>query len=402
MSVSNNIIEDAEIFFAHISFNTCWIFVSLKSSNNLIGWGEATLNKSEKLIQDFARNIFPKLIGCKLEDLAKGNHDTFSFNDLNSSALSSAIISASLDAMAKAKNISLSSHIGNLRNKKIEIYANFNRRTKDRTPEGMKKSAQLVKKKGYKSFKIAPFDELSLYRSKKENYSFLSKCLERIELISNVIGKESKLMIDCHWRFDYELSEILINELSSYNIYWLECPIIEDIENIKIIKMVRNLANKKGIKLAGLETKTTKETFLPFLTSGCYDVMMPDVKYTGGAIKMLEIGKLFDSFGVEFSPHNPSGPICHAHSLQICSAFDKEVMLEHQFDESHLFNELIYNKLPKINNGLCAIDNKSPGIGIEVDLSNNCIKKQIKNLDSKKEDKVFNQIANLSKVSKLN
>ena len=45
---------------------------------------------------------------------------------------------------------------------------------------------------------------------------------------------------------------------------------------------------------------------------------MPDVKYVGGPIKMVELANYIKKYGSEFSPHNPSGPICHAHSLQIC------------------------------------------------------------------------------------
>ena len=75
------------------------------------------------------------------------------------------------------------------------------------------------------------------------------------------------------------------------------------------------------------------------LKDGSYDVIMPDVKYVGGPIKMLEIANYAKKYGSEFSPHNPSGPICHAHSLQICGVTALPVILEHQFDESPYLNE---------------------------------------------------------------
>ena len=82
--------------------------------------------------------------------------------------------------------------------------------------------------------------------------------------------------------------------------YWIECPIIENNENIKNIKSIRSLANKKGIKLAGLEKKILKEGFMSYLKSGVYDVMMPDIKYAGGPDEMLEIEKLFNKYNVSF------------------------------------------------------------------------------------------------------
>ena len=45
--MKNKIIE-AKIFKAKISTKTTWVFILLKDSNNLEGWGEATLPNKEK------------------------------------------------------------------------------------------------------------------------------------------------------------------------------------------------------------------------------------------------------------------------------------------------------------------------------------------------------------------
>lgn len=58
---------------------------------------------------------------------------------------------------------------------------------------------------------------------------------------------------------------------------------------------------------------------------------------------MLHTAEEFARRGVRFSPHNPSGPICHAASLQIAAVAGNFDMLEVQFDESPLFASLVAN-----------------------------------------------------------
>jgi galactonate dehydratase len=44
---------------------------------------------------------------------------------------------------------------------------------------------------------------------------------------------------------------------------------------------------------------------------------------------------------VQFSPHNPSGPVCTWHSLQIAALAPECAMLELQFDESDLYDAVL-------------------------------------------------------------
>ena len=86
---------------------------------------------------------------------------------------------------------------------------------------------------------------------------------------------------------------------------------------------------------------------MSYLKSGVYDVMMPDIKYAGGPDEMLEIEKLFNKYNVEFSPHNPSGPIAHAHSLQVSSATVKNTLMEYQYKETKYFDSLLECQIRK-------------------------------------------------------
>ncbi len=97
-----------------------------------------------------------------------------------------------------------------------------------------------------------------------------------------------------------------------------------------------------------------------------YDVLMPDVKYAGGYRGMLAIAEVCAAHGVDFSPHNPTGPIAHLASIQVCAAAPTVLWLEHQWAESPLFDELVGDNVPILTAGAFVVP-RSPGLGSNLD-----------------------------------
>ena len=81
-------------------------------------------------------------------------------------------------------------------------------------------------------------------------------------------------------------------------------------------------------------------SFQTLFDEALYDVVMPDVKYCGGPHEMLRIAQRATQHGVNFSPHNPSGPVCTWHSWQVALTAPECAMLELQFDESPMYDSL--------------------------------------------------------------
>ena len=94
--------------------------------------------------------------------------------------------------------------------------------------------------------------------------------------------------------------------------------------------------------------------------------MMPDIKYAGGPDELITIEKLFNKFNVHFSPHNPSGPIAHAHTLQVCSATNEPALMEYQYNETDYFETLLEKPNPIIINGYSKLPEHNHGLGIEI------------------------------------
>lgn len=359
-----NKIIDAQIFKAQISKKTTWVFVLLKNNDGIEGWGEATLSGREEEIYKIKDLIFNLILNLeyKIPYELKGK---LPFKNIVQASISSAIMQCLWDIEAQKDNKTIGALFEQKR-EKIDIYANFNRSTIDRSLEGIKTKSIEVKNEGFNFIKFAPFDEVKPTMNTSEMIQSMKFGLDRINVIRDIFEPNTKLMIDCHWRFNFDATIELLRECKPFNLYWLECPIAETPENIPTIKEIRNKANSLNIKLAGLETKILKDGFLEFVKGNTYDVMMPDIKYAGGPDEMLEIEKTLIRHNVDFSPHNPSGPISHAHTLQICSAAQKCPLMEHQFKESFYFDALLKVSNPKINLGKSSIPSSEDGLGVSI------------------------------------
>ena len=187
--------------------------------------------------------------------------------------------------------------------------------------------------------------------------------IERIAAVREAIG-DRRLMVDCHWRFDAASARDVIDAAAELDVHWIECPLPETGEDLKAIAGLRDHANRLGVLLSGCEEMIRTEGFAPFLKAGAYDVIMPDVKYAGGMEEMLRLAEQAERHGVEISLHNPSGPICHAASLQFTAMLGKSGLLEMQFDETPLFDR-IQAGLNSVRGGAVTLPAK-PGLGVSL------------------------------------
>jgi len=149
------------------------------------------------------------------------------------------------------------------------------------------------------------------------------------------------LMVDCHWRFDEARALLALHALAPAALHWFECPIGETHAHWPAMRRLRAATREQGVLLAAAETQVGLAAFQTLFDEALYDVVMPDIKYCGGPLEMLKIAQRAAEHGVLFSPHNPSGPVCTWHSLQIAALAPECAMLELQFEESALYEQLL-------------------------------------------------------------
>lgn len=349
-----------------ITPRTNWVFVELCTDDGVVGTGEATLNGWEPLLLAYAERLRAQLEGSDVSSLARATrYLPHSPGGLVAHAVRSALEQAWVDNQARRAGVPVHAFLGGSRRDTVAVYANVNRATTDRSPAGCAAGARGAVDAGFRAVKIAPFDGvIAEDRATTPFEARVDAGIERVLAMRDAVGTDVELMADCHWRLDEASALRVIEALAPANLYWLECPVSE--RELDTLARLRARAHHHGMRLAGAETITGVDAVAPLLARGCYDVIMPDLKYCGGYAGMLAIAAEAQRHGVHVSPHNPSGPVCNLASLHACAAMSENLSLEYQLAESPLYTELVGGVTPALLHG-CFVVPATPGIGATLD-----------------------------------
>ena len=349
-------ITDISYHVLHVSAKTNWSFVRARTSAGLTGWGECSLNGWEPLQRAFAADWWPSLGGRQIDTVA--DITALCTIHLHSPAglvvhsIKSATEQALLDVLAQARDVPLWQLLGSARRSEVAVYANINRATQPRTPQGFAASARLAVAQGYGAVKLAPFDGvLPTTAESDDGTKRIAAALDCIRAVRDAVGSDIRVMVDCHWRLTPRTARDVLDALREVRLHWLECPISERGSLHDEILALRRHANAQDVHLAGAEKETEVEGFLPYLTRGVYDTIMPDVKYCGGVAALVRIAEVAARHGVQTAPHNPTGPICNFASVHACMVGEHCDFLELQVGESGLFTSSVDGSAPAFTRG---------------------------------------------------
>lgn len=347
-----------------VSPRTRWLFVTLEDEDGRRGFGEATLHGREQAVEEAIAVMRDAVVGedaMRIAGLVAATAPAGEEPDLVPSAAASAIEQALWDLAGRRQGIPTHAALGGAATAGLEAYANINRRTRDRTPEGFVAGIRDAQAAGFTLFKIAPFDHLGEGDAEADRKAF-ADAITRIEAVREIVGP-GKLLVDCHWRLrDPAMASELARRAGELSLYWVECPYPETPDWFEALRRLRRETNERGVLLAGAEKATSLHNILTTLAARIYDVVMPDVKYCGGLRAFQHIAAVAAAQGTRVSPHNPSGPICHAATVHAAATLPGETLIETQFDESPLFTELVEGDLPMPVGGKIALPD-GPGLG---------------------------------------
>jgi galactonate dehydratase len=352
----------------NVSARTNWYFVRVRTDAGFTGVGEASLNGYERLLDACLAELAPRLVGGPLDD-AHPLLATYPYAPagLVGNAIRSAMRQAFVDARAKAQGVPAYVLLGGKRRERVPLYANVNRATVDRSPEGCARSAREAARQGFAAVKIAPFDGVTPDAlDRAETRRAIDAGIERVRAMRAAVGPGVRLMVDCHWRFDEPTALEVLGRLASAGLHWFECPVSEQAHALDALGRIRTAANALGVLVAACELQTTVDGFRPFVEPQRVDAVMPDVKYCGGPAEMLRIAGYAAARGVRFSPHNPTGPVCTAASLHVALAAVAVDSLELQVGESALTREAVRGEEPRFDEGAFLAPH-APGWGVELD-----------------------------------
>ena len=359
-------VTSIETFVVDVTKRGNWIFVRLNTDEGITGIGEASHGGNDSHTLNTIRETEPVVVGqspfsiqafisrCHRED---GSH-------LFHTAISS-IEHALWDIVGKKLNTPVYNLLGGRCRDKIRLYANINRATWDRSASDFARNAQAAVAEGFTAIKCAPFDGVSYKELARTNGNSsemrqaIATGIERIRQVRRAIGDSIDLLVDCHCRFTPSVAVQVTQELADVNLFWFEAPIPS--REFDALARVKDAA---PMPIAFGETLRTKPLFREALAKEAADILMPDVKHTGGILELKKIAALAESAGIPLAPHNPSGPVATAASVACVTGVPNFLILEYAWGEVPWRGELIIEP-ETIKDGYIDVSSK-PGLGIEL------------------------------------
>jgi galactonate dehydratase len=350
---------------------TVWLFVRLGTDAGLTGLGEASdafgfANTSQKNAarMEAELNTFFRLIEGKspLEIAAyrRDGERLAAGRGLIPATAYSAIEQALWDLSGKALDVPTCSLFGGKLRDTLPVYANVNRATQPRTPAGFAAAGAAAVKEGFRAVKAAPWDGFPPAGSPSAAIdAAVENGIASVAAMRDAIGPDVELMVDCHSFFDVPLAVRVAHRLEAQKLAWYEEPVPPE-------RVEQTLEIRKSIQqpMAGGEILFGIGGFAPLCRTRAVHVIMPDVKHCGGLLELTRIASMAEADGVEVAPHNPSGPVSTAASVQVCAVLKNFRLLELQWGEVDWRHEVLQPHELFVQGAIAVPDR--PGFGVEL------------------------------------
>ncbi|MFS0726630.1 galactonate dehydratase [Paenibacillus sp. 1P07SE] len=341
------------------AYRTNWTFVQIHTDEGITGVGEATLEYNEQALLGAIEDIKPYLIGQNPLDIeahyARIYRDRyFRGGPVFMSALS-AVETCLWDINGKSLGVPVYRLLGGKCRDRIKIYANgwFANASK---PEEFARQAVQACERGIRALKWDPFGKAYLTLTNAE----LDKALQCIGAVREAVGSEVDLLIEGHGRFNIPTAVQVARELEPFKPLFFEEPIAPDyMEGLGQVK------ERSRIAIAAGERLYSKFEFRDLLAREAVDFIQPDVSHAGGIMECKKIAAMAESYHIPFAPHNPSGPVANAATLQLAACVPNFYILEIMLTDVPWRSGLTDESLI-LEDGCLRIPDK-PGIGITID-----------------------------------
>jgi len=340
------------------AYRTNWVFVKIETDSGLYGWGEATLEYREHTVAQAIQELERGLRGRELENIEAWWQDAYRDaywrgGPVLMSALS-AVEMALWDIKGKALGVPVYQLLGGMVRESVPCYANgwF---ANARTPDEFAACAKAAVALGYKALKWDPFG--SVFRT--ISAQGLRDSLAVVEAVKSAIGTSAELLIEGHGRFEMPAARRIAKALEDYDVQWFEEPLIPgNLENYARLRHETRTPISMGERLY------TRWEFREVFERGCADFIQPDVSHAGGIWELRKIAAMAEMWQIAFCPHNPSGPVANAATLQLAACTPNFLYLETMATDVPWRSEVATETCRLVNGEMTIPD--APGLGIEI------------------------------------
>lgn len=346
-------------------FRTNWVFVKVYTDKGIDGVGEGTLEYKEHALAAAIEHLKSYLLGKDPRNIekiyAECYRDAYWRGGVVLMSALSAIEMALWDILGKSLDVPVYQLLGGKVRDKIRIYANgwF---AGAKEPEEFAAAAKKAAERGITALKWDPFGKSFMQISNAD----FKKAIACIKAVREAVGDEVDLLIEGHGRFDVPTGIKIAKALEPFNIMWFEEPVPPN--NLEALKAVRD---KSPVPISAGERLYTRYDYLNLFKDRCADFIQPDVSHAGGIMELKKIAAMAEAHYIPFAPHNPSGPVACAATLQLAACCPNFLILEIMLTDVD-YRKFITNENLKFEDGCILIGDK-PGLGIELN-EEECLK----------------------------
>lgn len=346
-------------------FRTNWVFVKVYTDEGISGVGEGTLEYKEHALEGAVEHLKNYLLGKDPRNIERLYHDIYRDAYWRGGAVLmsalSAVECALWDILGKSLGVPVYALLGGKANEDCRIYVNgwF---AGAKTPQEFAEKAKIAVKKGVTAMKWDPFGKSYLQISNAD----LTNALECVAAVREAVGDKIDLLIEGHGRFDVPTGIKIAKELEQFKPMWFEEPVPPN--NLEALKAVRE---KSPVAISAGERLYTRYDYNELFKTRACDYIQPDVSHAGGIMELKKIAAIAEANYIPFAPHNPSGPIANAATLQLAACCPNFCILEIMYSDVE-YRKYITNENLVYENGRIRIGDK-PGLGIELN-EEECLK----------------------------
>ncbi len=187
-------------------------------------------------------------------------------------------------------------------------------------PDKMREVVASYRGKGFRAFKIGwgPFGRA---QDPKLDEAIVRAARE-------AAGPEAKLFVDAgasdaYWPHGLKWALRTAEMLKDYGVGWFEEALKPD-----AIEDFCTLRRASPVPIAGGEVLTRRQSFIPWLTRGAFDIVQPDVTKVGGISEQRRIAWMAYDFGVRYVGHGWNTALGVAADLQLAAALPDADLVE--------------------------------------------------------------------------
>ena len=356
-------VTGVKTYLYHGHFN--WLLVKLETDEGIEGWGEATTQSSELATQAQVHTIGenyligkdPRQIELHVSTLLRNSYWKPSF--VIYSAISGLEI-AMWDILGKSLNVPVYTLLGGACHPRLKMYHNgwwFGAKSFDDYARLAKDMAD----KGARALKFDPMQGMDTFIDTKQ----FNRTVEAVRLVREAVGDDVELMIDVHGRLSPDNAIRLAKALEPYRPYWWEEPIPTDASLDDLARVARSI----NIPVVAGERLYTRWGFRDLFEKRAAAIINPDIAHVGGILEAKKIADMAHAYYVSVNPHDASGPVLTAASIQMEAATPNFLIHEFFSIDIPFYEEVLKDPFPVItDNNYIELPTK-PGLGIEIDES---------------------------------